>query len=138
MDRFLANPTLEMNLVTMNKQKLRMEVDRLHTLKTKIGDMTYGDASRGKYAMNNLTRTISETLAFLQTITLPDELIEVRNQTLATIEPAMAAINQEYAHAKPDKRGHEVISNQTDRQSEVIRRALGEFDTKANDWLISG
>lgn len=122
----------------MNKQQLRVEVYRLHIMKTKIGDMTYGNASRGKYIMNNLTRTINETLAFLQAMTLPDELVEVRDQTLAKVEPAMAAIAQEYAQAKPDARGHEVITTQTGRQSEVLRRALSEFDAKATAWLISG
>ena len=67
--------------------------------------MTYGDASRSRYAMNNLTRTINETLAFLQAMTISDELIEVRDQTLATIGSAIRAIVQEFTHAKPHARG---------------------------------
>ncbi|WP_461137396.1 hypothetical protein, partial [Spirosoma terrae] len=60
-----------------------------------------------------------------------------RDKAFAQINPAVQAILQEAGKNEKRSNGHELISTETDNQSEVIRRALGNFDTEASRWLES-
>ncbi|RIV19400.1 hypothetical protein DYU11_25195 [Fibrisoma montanum] len=121
----------------MDKQSLKAQLDQLHNLKVGIGRLTHGEASKAKWAMNNLTQKIAQTLAYFKALELPGELDEARTKAMDIILPATVVIQQEYANLKPNAKGFEVISDETDRQSELIRHALRDFDAKATEWLAS-
>ena len=118
----------------MTKNQVNADIDRLHAMKLSIGRMTYGESSKGKYVLNDLTRKIADTTDFLKKMDLPSELNEARIQALGLIENSFAAIKQEYVVQKPDSKGHEFVSDTIHKRSDEIREGLGKFDAIVDRW----
>lgn len=116
----------------MEKKNFEASLQRLHDHKMAIGRNSMSNA---KYAMNNLCNSIKETILYIKTLEVPNDIESYKFELIAKVEESFSIITHEYYRMEYKANGFETISNEVQQQKYKIKDALRHFDDKALSWI---